>query len=393
MLTVGVIGCGKMADHHFVQIKRLPSCQLVGVCDTEILMARQAALRYGLNNYFDNVDIFLKETEPDVVHITTPPQSHYSLAKKCIEQNRHLYIEKPFALNFEQADEILKLAELKNLKVTVGHNAQFSPAMLKMREMVKSGYLGDTPVHVESYYCYNIENQQYAEALLGDSNHWVRSLPGKLVQNVISHGVAKIAEFMETGNPEIHVISYISPLFQSIGETQITDELRVMIHDRKNTTAFLTFSTQIKPAALHQLRVYGTRNSIFVDHNTQAIYGMDNISYKSYLNYIMPQFTMAGKFIANAFQNMRDFIRKKLYTDYGMFYLVKSFYESITEGKDLPLSYREIRLTELITERIIQEINKQEVSRKQISGSSEELNFLKSDSLYYPTTIFELNQS
>ena len=48
---------------------------------------------------------------------------------------------------------------------------------------------------MESYYCYDLSEPGYATALLGDQQHWVRRLPGKLLHNIISHGVARIAEF------------------------------------------------------------------------------------------------------------------------------------------------------------------------------------------------------
>ena len=356
MLKVGVIGCGKMADNHFYQIKKIPTCRLAGVCDSERLMARQAAVRAGIDAYYDDVDIFLDAVRPDVVHITTPPQSHYELAMKCISRGIHLYVEKPFAIDFRVTDEILRAASLKGLKVTVGHNAQFSPAMNHMRKKVAGGFLGGKPIHMESYYCYNIENKRYAQSLLGDNNHWVRRLPGTLVQNTISHGIAKIAEFLDTEDPDVKVLSYVSPTLKSIGENKIVDELRVMIHDRVNMSAFLTFSTQIRPAALHQFRIYGPHNGIFVDHNTQTVQEIDNESYKSYLNYLVPQLKTARQYLSIAIRNLNALLARRLRNDFGMHYLVRQFYASIIDGSEPPISYRQIRLTYLIMDRIIEEM-------------------------------------
>ena len=50
---------------------------------------------------------------------------------------------------------------------------------------------------MESYYCYDLTDPGYARALLGDKQHWVRQLPGQLLHNIISHGIARIAEFLE----------------------------------------------------------------------------------------------------------------------------------------------------------------------------------------------------
>ena len=84
----------------------------------------------------------------------------------------------------------------KSLKITAGHDDQFSHVARRMRALIRSGYLGGTPVHMESYYCYEIAQSGYAGALLGDKQHWIRRLPGMLLQNIISHGIARIAEFL-----------------------------------------------------------------------------------------------------------------------------------------------------------------------------------------------------
>jgi len=99
-------------------------------------------------------------------------------------------------VNTEEAEDLIRTAEARNLKITAGHNAQFSLAALRMRELVKEGFLGSAPVHMESYYCYNLSNASYAKALLGDKNHWVRRLPGKLLHNIISHGSARSQNFL-----------------------------------------------------------------------------------------------------------------------------------------------------------------------------------------------------
>src|SRR5439155_19465493 len=97
-LRVAIVGCGKIADAHAAQIRRMPQCDLVGVCDREELMARQLAERFGAKRCFVDLDDLLREATPDVVHITTPPQSHFDIARRCLEHGSHVYVEKPFTL-------------------------------------------------------------------------------------------------------------------------------------------------------------------------------------------------------------------------------------------------------------------------------------------------------
>ena len=92
---------------------------------------------------------------------------------------------------------------------------------------------------MESYYCYELnESSSYAKALLSDKKHWVRDLPGKLLQNIISHGIARIAEYLRSDNPEVIVCGFISPALRRAGESEIVDELRVIVREEQGTTAY-----------------------------------------------------------------------------------------------------------------------------------------------------------
>src|ERR1043165_7825944 len=125
MIKVGIVGCGKIADAHASQIQRVKGCEIVGVCDKEPLMARQLFERFPIKRHFSEVADLLDTTKPDVVHITTPPQSHFSLAKVCLEAGCHVYVEKPFTLDAAEAEQLISLVNQKGLKLTVGHDGQF----------------------------------------------------------------------------------------------------------------------------------------------------------------------------------------------------------------------------------------------------------------------------
>ena len=81
------------------------------------------------------------------------------------------------------------------------------------------------------------------------------------MQNIISHGIARIAEFLSGDSPEVIAHGFVSPLLKSMGESEIIDELRVIISEQAGTTAYFTFSSQMRPA-LHEFRIYGTKNGL-----------------------------------------------------------------------------------------------------------------------------------
>ena len=356
MVRVGIVGCGKMADNHANAIRRIRGTRMVAVCDQEPLMAKDLSERFKVDRYFTDVKEMLSSVKMDVVHITTPPQSHHPLAKLCLEAGCHVYVEKPFTLNTAEAEDLIALAESKQLKITAGHNAQFTHAMVRMRQLVKSGYLGGNPVHMESHYCYDFGDESYAKALLDDTDHWVRKLPGSLLQNIISHGISKIAEFLSGDNPTVIAHGFTSPFLKKLGETGIIDEVRVIIKDENSTTAYFTFSSQIKPVP-HQFRLYGRKNSLIVDDEHQVVIKIDDKDYKSYLRYFVPPFQYAWQYIGNFSHNFWKFLKNDFHlsNDAALKTMIGSFYLSIVNDVPLPLSYREILLTSMIMDAIFEQ--------------------------------------
>ncbi|MFI5344630.1 MAG: Gfo/Idh/MocA family protein [Chlamydiales bacterium] len=355
MLKAGIIGCGKIADQHAEAIQRINGCEIVGVCDSEGLMAKQMQERFNVKRSFSDVKEFLKVSEPEVVHITTPPQSHFELGKICLESGCHVYIEKPFTVNTAEAEQLVEIAERKKLMVTAGHNVQFTHAARRMRKLIDDGYLGGPPVHLESFYCYSFGNTSYAKAALGDKNHWMRTLPGKLLHNIISHGISKIAEFLTSESPKVIAYGFTSPLLKSIEETDIIDELRVIIYDNNNTTAYFTFSSQMRPV-LHQLRVYGPKNCLVIDDDHETLIKLSGAKYKSYLDQFVPPIIFGKQYLSNSIQNITKFIKRDLYMDAGMKFLIEAFYHSVKDGSPVPIPYREIILTSKIMDSIFEQI-------------------------------------
>lgn len=354
MIKVGIIGCGRIADQHAVEILKIRGCELVGVCDKEILMAKQLAERFHAKNYFDDLNKFFDIAKPDVMHITTPPQSHFELGKLCLKAGCNVFLEKPFTVNAKEAEELIKMANEKKLKLTVGHNAQFNHATMRMRKLIDSGYLGGDPVHMESIWCYPFTDPGYAKAILGDGNHWIRSLPGKYLHDILSHGISRIAEFLKTDNPTVIAYGYVSPLLKSIGENDIIDELRVIIHDNENTSAYYSFSSQVSPP-VKQFRIYGPKNSLIVDNEHQTVIKVCK-NYTYYLNHFVAPLVDAQQYFNSAMTNFMKFIRKDFYYESGRKYLIESFYKSVSHDEALPISYREILLTARIMDEIFRQV-------------------------------------
>jgi len=358
MLKAAVVGCGKIADAHVSQIQRISDCEIVGVCDRELLMARQLQERFPIRKPYDDLTEMLGDARPDVVHITTPAESHFDIAKFCLERGCHVYVEKPVTLYAEETRTLLDLSAEKGLKLTAGHNDQFSHVARRMRALVGSGYLGGPPVHMESHFCYDLTDPAYARALLSDKQHWVRRLPGKLLQNIISHGIARIAEFLTGEAPQVIAHGFVSPLLKSMGETEIVDELRVIISEDDRTTAYFTFSSQMRPS-LCQFRIYGPKNGLMLDQNQETLIKLRGGRFKSYAETFVPPVVFASQFLGNLTTNAKKFIARDFHVSAGMKNLIEAFYRSIEEDTAVPIPYREILLTARIMDDIFEQLRRQ----------------------------------
>ena len=355
MLKVAIVGCGKIADAHASQIRRIDGAKIVGACDAESLMAQQFCERFEVESAFTSVDDLLKDSTPDVVHITTPPETHFGIAEQCLEKGCHVYVEKPVTLYLAETEELIRLAEKGGLKFTVGHDAQFSPVSMLMRDRIKEGYLGGKPVHMEAVYCYDLGDPVYAKALLGDKNHWVRRLPGMLLHNVVSHGVARIAEHIESDQPKVMAHGFVSPFLRGLGESEVIDELRVVINDGDERTAYFTFSSQMRPS-LNQFCVFGKSNGLVLDETQQTLISRRGERYRSFGERFVPAINFSFQFLGNAVRNLRRFLGNTFHFEAGKKVLIERFYDSIRKNDEVPIPYREIALTARIMEEVFNQI-------------------------------------
>jgi predicted dehydrogenase len=126
---VGVIGTGHLGALHAKMYAQIPAANLVGVFDVDPARSEKCAAEFGIKA-FAQMDDLLKNVE--AVSIATVTQSHYDVAMQVIKHGIHLLIEKPITATIEQARELTKMAEMKGLKLQVGHIERFNSAILAL---------------------------------------------------------------------------------------------------------------------------------------------------------------------------------------------------------------------------------------------------------------------
>ncbi len=353
-LRVAIVGCGKIADGHVEEIRKLGSmAELVAVCDREMEMARQLAVRHAISSAYDDVDKMLAEQRPDVVHITTPPQAHLLLARKAVDAGAHVLVEKPLTLRYADSKALVEYAESAGKKVCIGYGYHFEPPAQTLRSLIREGALGEI-VHLEAFYGYNLEGS-FGAAMLGDKDHWIHSMPGKLLQNTLDHPMSKITEFLPDERPTI-VASGAVRRRARFGDVRdgLVDEARIMIRGER-VTAYVTFSAHARPVH-HFLRVYGTRNTAHVDYNNRTCTLDVAQTLPSALGRLVPAFQSAAGYALEGMKNVSMFGKSRFHFFVGFGELFRCFYRSLLEGTPLPISHRDILRTSWMLDEVFAQV-------------------------------------
>lgn len=140
-LNVAVVGAGYFAQLHHEAWMRMKRVELVGICDTNAEAAEASALNHGVPAYSDLAEM-LARTQPDLVDIVTPPHSHLSVIRTCMDKAISVICQKPFCQDRDEANEAIGLSQEANRFIAVHENFRFQPWYRKTRQLLDEAALG-----------------------------------------------------------------------------------------------------------------------------------------------------------------------------------------------------------------------------------------------------------
>ncbi len=135
VIRAAVIGVGYLGQFHAEKYKKINNVKLVAVVDINKKRAREIAERFKTKAFYDYHDIIGKV---DAASVVVPANYHYEITKDLLEAGIHVLVEKPIALNPEEADELIRIAERKSLILQVGHLERFNPAIVAISDKLKN---------------------------------------------------------------------------------------------------------------------------------------------------------------------------------------------------------------------------------------------------------------
>ncbi len=131
MVKIGVIGGGKWGQNHIKDFSRM-NCSLVGIADSD-LSKKELAEKYNILHFTDYKMLL---DHVDAVTIVTPTTTHYELAKYCLEQGKHVFVEKPLCFDLKESRNLTNLAKEKGLILSVGYVFRFNPIVQRLKELL-----------------------------------------------------------------------------------------------------------------------------------------------------------------------------------------------------------------------------------------------------------------
>ncbi|MGA3199206.1 MAG: Gfo/Idh/MocA family oxidoreductase [Halobacteriota archaeon] len=143
VIRVGVIGYGYWGPNIVRNFHGQEHSRVMMICDKSANSIRRVQQSYPEIQVTGDADDLLTATDIDAVAIITPVHTHFDLAKRALENGKHIFVEKPFTCTSAQAEELIELAERKNLKIMVDHTFLFTGAVKRMRQLIDDGVLGD----------------------------------------------------------------------------------------------------------------------------------------------------------------------------------------------------------------------------------------------------------
>ncbi len=238
--------------------------QLIAICDKSWVMRWGFKRVYPTVKAFDDIDKMLSQVNLDIAIIATPTFNHMESALKCIEKGCHVFIEKPLAINCEQAQRIMEAAEKKGVKVQVGFCNRFCPSITKGKQIIEKGEIGRL-VEADAY--------MYIADVFEAHSGWrysKRTSGGGVLMDFGIHMLDEICWYFGR-------VDSVSAMSKKIYSKEVEDELNAVLNFKNGLkVAFDTsWSKENYRKSYSKLVVRGEKGKLIVTDQTLVHYDLD----------------------------------------------------------------------------------------------------------------------
>jgi predicted dehydrogenase len=334
LMRAAVVGAGRIAQQHLGALTESKLANVVGVCDLSPATARCASERFGGIPWYTDFAVMLQEARPQVVHITTPPGSHYALSRDALDSRAHVIVEKPVTFQREELESLLEVADANHLCIVEDYNYLFSHTVQRLRQFVDQGILGSV-IHVDVSICLDLLSQG---SPFTDLNfpHWIHRVPGGVVADFVTH-------LSYLGHSFVGSMRSVQALFrkQSSKHCLKVDEFRATV-DAEHGTANLSLSSNAQPD-MFEVRLFGTRGSATA-HLFEPRFSFE--LYQDSAKPIMPMrncFRVARQSFSGGCRSLMRKLSGGPGSYDGLWELIRQTYSGLAGKQPMPIEHAQIR--------------------------------------------------
>lgn len=246
----GIMGSGMIAHIHAKAIQKIPNAAIAGIYGPVTESVQEFAAKYQCRVYLSSEEM-LADEEVDVVNICTPSGIHAELAIAAARANKHVIVEKPLAVNKEDAQAVVRVQKETGVKICVISQLRFSSGVQALRDAVRHGKLGRMIMGSLSMLYYRSE-EYYQNG--GWRGRWSSDGGGALMNQGI-HGLDLLSYIC---GPVVSVRAFYKTLFHDI---EAEDTLCAILEFKNGALGTVEASTAIKPGSPRKIHIGGTQGS------------------------------------------------------------------------------------------------------------------------------------
>jgi len=350
-VRAALIGAGQIARQHLSCLRGLSGVEVAAVCDLSPAVAEAAAERYGLRSWFTDHKAMLRDVRPDVVHVTTPPTSHFRLALDCLDAGAHVIVEKPVAPSNAQFRQLWELSQSRGRRIVEDHNYRFNEPVLAIEKLLRDGRLGDVrEVDVRMALPIRKAGGRYADASLPHPSH---NLPAGVIHEFITHLCYLALRFM----PHDGDFSRVAAAWSKHVDDKLFrhDDLDALVISGP-VHARIRFTSHAQPDAF-TVTVRGTRGwaetDLFQPHLRVVIPRKGGEQLTPLVNH----FANGAALVKSSVVGFRNKVMQK--TPYeGLQRFLRHTYDALAAGKEPPVTFDDMDRASRLVDALVDEANR-----------------------------------
>jgi len=264
VIKVAVVGLGKMGLSHYAVVNAHPDVEVAGICDSSGYVLGVLKKYTGVTTYSD-FDTMLDKADLDAVVIATPSSSHAKMVRAALERGLHVFCEKPFTLNPQDANALATLGDERGLVTQVGYHNRFIGAFQEVKRLLDLGAIGEVT---------HVLGEAYGPVVLkpkGGTWRSQRTEGGGCLYDYAAHVLDLVSWYV--GEP----VGVGGTALNSVFSREIDDEVFSTLYYPQGATAQISvnWSDESYRKMTTRITVWGTKGRIFVDRQECQVYLRD----------------------------------------------------------------------------------------------------------------------